>query len=64
MLLKFYHHSYQELLLKLVKLQNLVLTEDIDMIAIKTTYEQVQTIFQQQILSVSPDELDLSLIHI
>ena len=58
MLLKFYHQSYQELLLKLVKLQNLVLTEDIDMIAIKTTYEQVQTIFQQQILSVSLDELD------
>lgn len=52
MLLKFYHQFYQELLLKLVKLQNLVLTEDIDMIAIKTTYEQVQTIFQQQILKI------------
>ncbi len=60
MLLKFYHQSYQELLVKLLKLQTLVMAEDIDMIAIKTIYEQVQTIFQQQILSVSLDELDFS----
>ena len=62
MLLKFYHQSYQELLLKLVKLQNLVLTEDIDMIAIKTTYEQDQNIFKQQIISVNLDELDCNAI--
>ncbi len=60
MLLKFYHQSYQELLVKLLKLQTLVMAEDIDMIAIKTIYEQVQIIFQEQILSVSLDELDFS----
>ncbi|MGK7878645.1 MAG: heterocyst frequency control protein PatD [Crocosphaera sp.] len=62
MLLKFYHQSYQELLANLVKLQTLVIAEDTERNEIKTTYEQVQTIFEQQILSVSLDELDCNAI--
>ncbi|MDJ0731262.1 MAG: heterocyst frequency control protein PatD [Crocosphaera sp.] len=62
MLLKFYHQSYQELLVKLLELQKRVIAEDTDMIAIKTIYEQVQTIFQKRILRVSLDELDCSAI--
>ena len=58
MLLKFYHQSYQELLANLVKLQTLVIAEDTDINEMKTTYEEVQSIFEQQILSVSLDELD------
>ncbi len=62
MLLKFYHQSYQELLANLVKLQKLVIAENTDRNEIKITYEQVQTIFEQQIFSVSLDELDCNAI--
>ncbi|MDJ0582448.1 heterocyst frequency control protein PatD [Crocosphaera sp.] len=62
MLLKFYHQSYQELLANLVKLQKLVIAENTDRNEIKITYEQVQTIFEQQILSVGLDELDCNAI--
>ncbi|EAZ89303.1 heterocyst frequency control protein PatD [Crocosphaera chwakensis] len=58
MLLKFYHQSYQELLAKLLELQKQVLAKDIDMITIKSMYQEVQAIFQNQILSVRLDELD------
>ncbi|MDJ0662082.1 MAG: heterocyst frequency control protein PatD [Crocosphaera sp.] len=64
MLLKFYHQSYEELLVKLLELQKLVIAEDRDMIAITTIYEQTQTIFQDQILSISLDELDCSAISL
>ncbi len=62
MLLKFYYQSYEKLLVKLLELQKLVIAEDTDMIAIKTVYGQIQTLFQEQILSVSLDELDASFI--
>ncbi len=62
MLLKFYHQSYEELLVKLLELQKLVMAEDTDMIAIKTIYGQIQTLFQEQILSVSLEELDVTVI--
>lgn len=58
MLLKFYHQFYRELLNKLLELQKQVLAEDIDMITIKSMYQQVQTIFHDQILSMKLDELD------
>ncbi|WP_107667835.1 heterocyst frequency control protein PatD [Cyanothece sp. BG0011] len=58
MLLKFYHQFYHELLNKLLELQKQVLAEDIDMITIKSMYQQVQTIFHDQILSMKLDELD------
>ncbi len=58
MLLKFYHQSYQELLDKLLELQKQILAKDIDMITIKSMYEEVQAIFQHQILSVRLDDLD------
>ncbi|ACB53741.1 conserved hypothetical protein [Crocosphaera subtropica ATCC 51142] len=58
MLLKFYHQSYQELLDRLLELQKQVLAKDIDMITIKSIYEQTQGIFQTQILRVRLDELD------
>ncbi|MEL4894750.1 heterocyst frequency control protein PatD [Crocosphaera sp. Alani8] len=64
MLLKFYHQSYKELLVKLLGLQDLVISEDMDMIMVKSAYEQVQTIFQAQILSVNLDELDCNAISL
>ncbi len=60
MLLKFYRQLYQELLVKLLELETLVIAKDTDMIAIKTIYEQIRTIFQAQILTVRLDELDCS----
>ncbi|MDJ0844899.1 heterocyst frequency control protein PatD [Crocosphaera sp.] len=64
MLLKFYHQSYEELVIKLLELQKLVIAEDTDMIAITTVYEQIQTMFQEQILTVRLDELDCSAISL
>ena len=62
MLLKFYYQSYEELLVKLLELQELVIAEDTNMIAIKTVYGQIQAIFQDQVIGVSLDELDCSAI--
>lgn len=64
MLLKFYHQSYRELLVKLLELEKLLMVEDTDMIAIKTTYEQGKAIFQAQILTVNLDELECSAISL
>ncbi len=62
MLLKFYHQSYEDLLGKLLELEKLVIAKDIDMIAIKTAYGQIEAIFQDQIVGVSLDELNCSAI--
>lgn len=62
MLLKFYRQSYQTLLDKLLELQKQILAEDIDIISIKSIYQEVEAIFQHQILSVRLDELNCNAI--
>ena len=62
MLLKFYYQSYQGFLAKLLELQKQVMAKGWDLIRIKTLYNQVQEIFQNQMLTVKLDELDCNAI--
>ncbi|MEM8780331.1 MAG: heterocyst frequency control protein PatD [Cyanobacteria bacterium P01_G01_bin.49] len=60
MLPKSYHQSHVELLEILLKLQKQITANDVDIIAIKASYEQLKQVFHQKIMSLSTKELDSS----